>query len=93
MADNTNNTDENQQKEFDYTNIPDDSPVNLFDRIKLSQPENFSMKKIPGVVSDKADVATIILAGGLGRRLNDGSENHRPISKQLIKMSGKPVLT
>lgn len=77
----------------DYGEINDDSPVNLFDRIKLSQPENFSMKKIPGQVSDKADVAAIILAGGLGRRLNDGSKNHKPISKQLIKMSGKPVLT
>ncbi len=51
------------------------------------------MKKIPGVVDDNADCAVIVLAGGLGRRLNDGTENHKPISKQLIQMSGKPVLT
>lgn len=67
-----------------------DSPINLFDRIKLSQPENFSMKKIPGAVSDKADVAAIILAGGKGTRIA-GEVDDKP--KQLIKMSGKPVLT
>lgn len=77
----------------DIDELLEDSPVNLFDRIRLSQPENFSMKKIPGQVSDKADCAAIILAGGLGRRLNDGSKNHKNISKQLLKMSGKPVLT
>lgn len=83
--------DEYSDEKFDEIN--DDSPVNLFDRIRLTQPENFSMKKIPGEVSSKADCAAIILAGGLGRRLNDGSKNHKNISKQLLKMSGKPVLT
>ena len=85
-------TDEQKHTE-DIDDFEDDSPVNLFDRIRLSQPENFSMKKIPGEVSPKADCAAIILAGGLGRRLNDGSKNHKKISKQLLKMSGKPVLT
>lgn len=76
-----------------FDEVDDYSPVNLFDRLRLDQPEKFSMKKIPGQVSKKADCAAIILAGGLGRRLNDGSKNHKNISKQLIKMSGKPVLT
>ena len=85
-------TDEQKSTE-DFDKLVEDSPVNLFDRIRLSQPESFSMKKIPGEVSPKADCAAIILAGGLGRRMNDGSKNHQNISKQLIKMSGKPVLT
>ena len=80
-------------KTEEYGEINNYSPADLFDRIRLSQPEKFSMKKIPGQVSDKADCAAIILAGGLGRRLNDGSKNHKNISKQLLKMSGKPVLT
>lgn len=84
---------EERKNTEDIDELLEDSPVNLFDRIRLSQPENFSMKKIPGQVSDKADCAAIILAGGLGRRLNDGSKNHKNISKQLLKMSGKPVLT
>ena len=83
--------DEKFDKEFEKS--VSDSPVNLFDRIRLTQPENFSMEKIPGCVSEKADCAAIILAGGIGRRLNDGSKNHKNISKQLLKMSGKPVLT
>ena len=83
--------DEDFNDRFDNENVH--SPINLFDRLRLTQPEKFSMEKIPGQVSDKADCAAIILAGGLGRRLNDGSKNHQNISKQLIKMSGKPVLT
>ena len=86
MTDEQNNTEEIDEQ-------LEDSPVNLFDRIRLSQPETFSMKKIPGEVSHKADCAAIILAGGRGKRLNDGSKNHKNISKQLLKMSGKPVLT
>lgn len=82
-----------QKHTEDIDDFEDGSPVNLFDRIRLSQPENFSMKKIPGEVSPKADCAAIILAGGRGKRLNDGSKNHKKISKQLLKMSGKPVLT
>ena len=82
-----------RKKTEDLDELAENSPANLFDRIRLSQPENLSMKKIPGQVSAKADCAAIILAGGLGRRLNDGSKNHKNISKQLIKMSGKPVLT
>lgn len=68
------------------------SPENLFDRLSYSEPENFSMQKISGKVSDKADVAAIILAGGKGTRLNEDicGEN---TPKTLIKMSGKPVLT
>ena len=77
----------------DYGEINYNSPVELFDRMRLSKPEKMSMRKVPGQVSKKADCAAIILAGGLGRRLNDGSSNHKPISKQLLEMSGKPVLT
>ena len=36
-------------QKHDYGEINENSPVNLFDRIRLNQPENFSMKKIPGV--------------------------------------------
>lgn len=72
---------------------PENSPVNLFDRIKLMEPENVSMKKIPGQVSKNADCAAVILAGGQGRRLGGGSSNRNNLSKQLIMMSGKPVLT
>lgn len=75
------------------TYTTENSPVNLFDRIRLLEPENFSMKKIPGQVSDNADCAVVVLAGGKGRRLNSGSKSEKPISKQLIMMSGKPVLT
>ncbi len=81
------------KKTEESSEINDYSPVDLFDRIRLSQPEKFSMKKIPGQVSDKADCAAVLLAGGMGRRLNDGSRNHKKISKQLLTMSGKPVLT
>lgn len=69
------------------------SPANLFDRIKLMEPENISMKKIPGQVSKKADCAAVILAGGQGRRLTGGHPTNNKLSKQLIMMSGKPVLT
>ena len=81
------------KKTEESSEINDYSPVDLFDRIRLSQPEKFSMKKIPGQVSEKADCAAVLLAGGMGRRLNDGSRNHKKISKQLLTMSGKPVLT
>ncbi|MDO5328681.1 MAG: 2-C-methyl-D-erythritol 4-phosphate cytidylyltransferase [Coriobacteriia bacterium] len=70
-----------------------DTPVNLFDRLKKNQPENFSMKKIPGVVDDKADVAAIVLAGGTGSRIAADLRDYTNKPKQLIKMSGKPVLT
>lgn len=79
-------------KNKDFSQSDSGSPVNLFDRLRFMEPEKFSMKKIPGEVSDKADVATMILAGGEGTRLRAdlGIENN---SKQLLKMSGKPVLT
>lgn len=80
-----------EQRKFDPA-YDDGSPVNLFDRLKYMEPERFSMKKIPGQVSDKADCAAMILAGGKGSRLS-GSFTSKDNSKQLLKMSGKPVLT
>lgn len=71
----------------------DTSVMNLFEKIKSLQPENFSMRKIPGQVSSKADCAAVVLAGGQARRLNGAVGANSKISKQLIKMSGKPVLT
>lgn len=70
-----------------------ESPTTLFDRIQLSEPEKFSIKKKPGQVSEKADAAAIILAGGIGSRMNMGLDGDKKITKTLLNLSGKPVLT
>lgn len=80
---------ENNRSKFDFAHEAN-NPVNLLDRLRFDEDEYIGLDKIVGQVSDKADVATIVLAGGKGSRLLDSKNS---LGKQLIKLAGKPVLT